>query len=89
MVRALATEDVKGSQWIKVLGKEVGGDSLLGITMGMGVGIIGFGRSDWNIRLAVGLATTTMVTSTANVSSLFLYFSIATVIIGSGTGWWM
>ncbi|WP_342347195.1 magnesium transporter [uncultured Nitrospira sp.] len=118
MVRALATEDVKGSQWIKVLGKEVGVGSLLGITMGMGVGIIGFGRSDWSIGLAVGLATTAfvlvsnligvlfpvalnffridpavasspMVTSTADVTSLLLYFSIATVIIGGGTGWWM
>lgn len=118
MVRALATEDVKGNQWIKVFGKEVGVGSLLGITMGMGVGIIGFGRSDWSIGLAVGLATTaivlvsnligvlfpvalnffridpavassSMVTSTADVTSLLLYFSIATVIIGGGTGWWM
>ena len=116
MVRALATEDVKGPQWIKALGKEVGVGSLLGLTMGMGVGMIGLARSDWSIGLAVGLATTAivlvsnligvlfpvalnffridpavasspMVTSTADVTSLFLYFSIVTVIIGSSSAW--
>lgn len=116
MVRALATEDVKGTQWIKILGKEMAVGGLLGITMGMGVGFIGIVRSDWNIGLAVGLATTAivlvsnllgvllpvalnflridpavasspMVTSTADVTSLFLYFSIATYIIGGATAW--
>lgn len=116
MVRALATEDVKGSQWIKALGKEVGVGGLLGITMGMGIGMIGLVRSDWSIGLAVGLATTAivlvsnligilfpvalnffridpavasspMVTSAADVTSLLLYFSIATVIIGGSTVW--
>ncbi|MEO8325560.1 MAG: magnesium transporter, partial [Nitrospirota bacterium] len=71
MVRALATEDVKGSQWIKVLGKEFGVGSLLGITMGMGVGIIGFGRSDWSIGLAVGLATTAIVLVSNLIGVLF------------------
>lgn len=114
MVRALATEDVKGSQWIKALGKEVSVGGLLGITMGMGIGILGLVRSDWSIGLAVGLATTAivlvsnligilfpvalnffridpavasspMVTSAADVTSLLLYFSIATVIIGGST----
>ncbi len=116
MVRALATEDVKGTQWIKILGKEMAVGSLLGITMGMGVGFIGLARSDGNIGLAVGLATTAivlvsnligvlfpvalnflrigpavagspMVTSTADVTGLLLYFSIATFIIGGGAVW--
>lgn len=116
MVRALATEDVKGSQWIKALGKEVAVGSMLGLTMGVGVGMIGLVRSDWSIGLAVGLAMTAivlvsniigilfpvalnffridpavasspMVTSTADVTSLLLYFSIATVIIRSGSAW--
>jgi magnesium transporter len=118
MVRALATEDVKGNQWIRALGKEVGVGGLLGITMGMGIGMIGLARSDWSIGLAVGLATiaivlvsnligvlfpvalnffridpavasSPMVTSAADITSLLLYFSITTVIIGSSSGWGM
>lgn len=116
MVRAVATEDVKGTQWIKVLGKETAVGSLLGITMELGVGFFGLARGHWTVGLAVGLATTAillvsnlinvlfpvwlnflridptlasspMVTSTADVTGLLLYFSFATTIIVGGTVW--
>lgn len=61
MVRALALEDVKGAQWIKALGKEVAVGSLLSLTMGIGVGVIGIVSSDWSIGLTVGLAMTAIV----------------------------
>jgi magnesium transporter len=116
MVRALAIEDVKGAQWIKALGKEVAVGSLLSLTMGIGVGVIGIVSSDWSIGLTVGLAMTAivlasnligvlcpvalnfvrvdpavasspMVTSIVDITSLLLYFAIASVIIGSGSTW--
>ena len=114
MVRALAIEDVKGAQWIRALGKEVAVGSLLSLTMGIGVGVIGIVSSDWSIGLTVGLAMTAivlvsnligvlcpvalnfvrvdpavasspMVTSIVDITSLLLYFAIASVIIGSGS----
>jgi magnesium transporter len=116
MVRALAIEDVKGAQWIKALGKEVAVGSLLSLTMGIGVGVIGIASSDWSIGLTVGLAMTAivlvsnligvlcpvalnfvrvdpavasspMVTSIVDITSLLLYFAIASVIISSGSTW--
>ena len=114
MVRALAIEDVKGAQWIRALGKEVAVGSLLSLTMGIGVGVIGIVSSNWSIGLTVGLAMTAivlvsnligvlcpvalnfvrvdpavasspMVTSIVDITSLLLYFAIASVIIGSGS----
>ena len=117
MVRALATEDVKVSQWLNTVAKEIVVGCALGITMGIGIGMIGYWRGEFLIGLAVGLAmaaivlvsnllgvlfplvltklrvdpaiaSSPMVTSTADVTSLILYFSIASLILGGmeGTG---
>jgi magnesium transporter len=116
MVRALAIEDVKGTQWLRALGKEVAVGSLLSLTMGIGVAMIGIASSNWSIGLTVGLAmmaivlisnligvlcplalnflrvdpavaSTPMVTSIVDITSLLLYFGIATAIIGNGSTW--
>jgi len=105
MVRALATDDIQVSQWFNAVVKEIFVGSILGITLGIGVGLIGYWRGEATIRLAVGLAIAAivlvsnligvlfpviltklhvdpavagspMVTSTADVTSLILYFSI-------------
>ncbi len=110
MVRALATEDFRGSQWLNALFKEIAVGITLGVTLGMGVGLIGYLEGEWVIGIAVGLAmgaivlvsnllgllfpvimtklridpavaSSPMVTSTADITSLLLYFSIATFIL--------
>ncbi len=115
MVRALATGDVKVSEWIRVVVKEIAVGCSLGITMGIVVGLIGVWRGDYLIGLVVGFAMTAivlvsnllgvlfpvvltklrvdpavasspMVTSTADVTSLILYFSIATWILQGADG---
>ena len=115
MVRALATGDVKASEWLRVVVKEVGVGCSLGLTMGIIVGLIGVWRGDYLIGLVVGFAMTVivlvsnllgvlfpvvltklgvdpavasspMVTSTADVTSLILYFSIATLILQQANG---
>ena len=111
MVRALATEDVKATHWLNMVTKEIAVGAILGITMGIGVGMVGYWRGEFLIGLAVGsamvaivlvsnllgvlfpivltkfrvdpaVASSPMVTSTADVTSLILYFSIATAILG-------
>ena len=115
MVRALATEDFQGSQWLKAVMKEVAVGTTIGLTLGIGVGLIGYLEEDPVIGIAVGLAmgaivlvsnllgvlfpvfltklridpavaSSPMVTSTADVTSLFLYFSIATLVLGGIEG---
>lgn len=115
MVRALATKDVKASQWLNAVAKEIIVGGTLGVTMGIVVGLIGYWRGEFAIGLAVGsamaaivlvsnllgvlfpviltklhvdpaVASSPMVTSTADVTSLMLYFSIATFILGGFGG---
>ncbi|MEX2492460.1 MAG: magnesium transporter [Nitrospirales bacterium] len=110
MVRALATEDVRGSQWLNTVWKEIAVGSSLGLTMGIEAGCIGYIWGGPAIGLGVGLAmvaivvvsnllgvmfpvlmtklnvdpavaSSPMVTSTTDVTSLILYFSIATFVI--------
>ena len=61
MVRALATEDVKSSQWLAMVSKEMAVGGSLGITMGIGVGLLGYWRGEWAIAWAVGLAMAAIV----------------------------
>lgn len=111
MVRALATEDFKVSQWLNAVMKEIAVGTSIGLTLGIGVGLIGYLEEELVIGIAVGfamgaivlvsnllgvlfplvltklridpaVASSPMVTSTADVSSLFLYFSIATLVLG-------
>ncbi|MDT7043749.1 magnesium transporter [Candidatus Nitronereus thalassa] len=115
MVRALATENFTGAQWMKTLLKEIGVGSLLGITMGLGIAVLGIARNDWALGMTVGLAmgaivllsniigvlfpivlnyfrvdpavaSSPMVTSTADVTSLALYFAIATFVLTNAPG---
>ena len=110
MVRALATNDVKETQWLHAIVKEIGIGCILGVTMGLGIAILGVIRGDFIIGLAVGLAMTAivlvsnligaslpvlltklgfdpatasspMVTSTVDVTSLVIYFSIANLAL--------
>ena len=115
MVRALATENFTGAQWMNTLLKEIGVGSLLSITMGLGIAVLGIVRDDWSLGITVGLAmgaigllsnvigilfpialnyfrvdpavaSSPMVTSTADVSSLGLYFAIATFLLKNAPG---
>ena len=53
MVRALGTGDVKVSDWLKLLGKELLVAGFLGLTMGVGVYLIGFMRGGMEIGIIV------------------------------------
>lgn len=115
MVRALAIEEVKASQWLDTAWKELAVGSFLGLTMGIGAGCIGFAWGGIVVGVGVGLAmvavvvvsnllgvifpallaklgidpavaSSPMVTSTTDVTSLILYFSIVRVVIDSLQG---
>lgn len=110
IVRALATGDLKNSQWAQTITKEalVGGS--LGLTLSLGIGWLGILRGDWALGFTVALAmlaivlvsnllgvlfpfllaklgldpavaSSPMVTSTADVTTLLLYFSVAILIL--------
>ncbi len=115
MVRALAIEDVKVSQWLNTAWKELAVGSTLGLTMGIGAGCIGYAWGGIVVGVGVGLAmiavvvvsnllgvlfpvlltkvgidpavaSSPMVTSTTDVTSLILYFSIVRLVIDSLQG---
>ncbi|GJL57792.1 MAG: magnesium transporter MgtE [Nitrospirales bacterium] len=115
MVRALAIEDVKASQWLNTAWKELAVGSSLGLTMGIGAGCIGYAWGGIVVGVGVGLAmvavvvvsnllgvifpvllaklgidpavaSSPMVTSTTDVTSLILYFSIVRVVIDNLQG---
>lgn len=110
IVRALATGDLKNTQWVQTITKEtlVGGS--LGLTLALGIGWLGILRGDLALGLTVALAmlaivvvsnllgvlfpffltklgldpavaSSPMVTSTADVTTLWLYFSVAILIL--------
>jgi len=56
MVRALATGDVKLSDWSRMLGKEFLVSGILGLTMGFAVSLIGIFRGGPMIAIVVSLA---------------------------------
>ncbi|ENM3779667.1 magnesium transporter [Vibrio cholerae] len=55
MVRALATGEVVGRDWAKMLGREVVIAGLLGVTMAFAVSLLGFWRGGPEIALVVAL----------------------------------
>jgi magnesium transporter len=61
MVRALATEDVELSQWIRVILKELGEGLLLGLTMGIAAIILGYLIADLNVAIVVGVTMLALV----------------------------
>src|SRR5690554_1879305 len=73
MVRALATGDVKLTQWFKVLTKELFVGISLGTTMGLAGGLLGLFRGGYQIGLVVGLAMISIVV-VANVIGVVLPF---------------
>ncbi|WNM62568.1 magnesium transporter [Candidatus Nitrospira neomarina] len=110
MVRSLAIEDLKASQWLNTAWKELAVGSTLGLTMGIGAGCIGYAWGGIVVGVGVGLAmvavvvvsnllgvlfpvlltkldidpavaSSPMVTSTTDVTSLILYFSIVRLVI--------
>lgn len=110
MVRSLAIEDLKASQWLNTAWKELAVRSTLGLTMEIGAGCIGYAWGGIVVGVGVGLAmvavvvisnllgvllpvlltkldidpavaSSPMVTSTTDVTSLVLYFSIVRLVI--------
>ena len=61
MVRALATGDVKASDWIYLLGKEVGIALTLGLGMALAVSMVGVLRGGPEVAVVVGLTMTIVV----------------------------
>jgi magnesium transporter len=61
MVRALATEDVELSQWIRVIFKELGEGLLLGLTMGLAAIILGYFIADLSVAIVVGVTMLALV----------------------------
>jgi magnesium transporter len=61
MVRALATGDVRTSDWASMLGREVLVAALLGVTMALAVSVIGVVRGGPEIALVVALSMVVIV----------------------------
>lgn len=61
MIRALATGDVQGRDWFKMLAKELGVALLLGLTMAMAISPIGFVRGGGDIAMVVALTMLVVV----------------------------
>ncbi|RQD76693.1 magnesium transporter [Desulfonatronospira sp. MSAO_Bac3] len=61
MVRALATGDVKASDWLYLLGKEVGIALTLGLGMALAVSMVGIFRGGPEVAIVVGLTMTVVV----------------------------
>lgn len=61
MVRAIATGDVKLTQWFWALGREMAVAGFLGVTMGVASSILGLFRGGPEIGLVVGLAMVLLV----------------------------
>ena len=110
IVRALATNEVKMHEWLRVLGKEFFVGLSLGATMAVASFVLGWLRGGWEVGLIVGLsmlgivlftnlvgvvlpflltrlrfdpavASSPLITTVADASGLFLYFSIATWVM--------
>jgi magnesium transporter len=61
MVRAIATGDVRLTQWLWALGREMAVAGFLGVTMGVASSILGLFRGGPEIGLIVGLAMVLLV----------------------------
>lgn len=70
MVRALATGDVRARDWWRLWGRELGVSSVLGITMGVAVSLVGFWRGGSDIALVVAAAMVAVVVMGSMVGML-------------------
>lgn len=56
MVRAIATDDVRLSQWFSCVSKEVAVGMSLGAAMGLASAVLGLFRGGWMLGVVVGLS---------------------------------
>lgn len=61
MVRALATGDIKLSEWFKTIVKEASVGMALGLAMGLASSLLGIFRGGWAIGVIVGLSMAAIV----------------------------
>ncbi len=82
VIRALVTGDIKSSQWIQTIGKEILVGLLLGITLGILGGFLGLvrGHFRWDISLVVGISMLSIVI-VANLVGMILPFILAKIKI--------
>ncbi len=76
MVRAIATGDLKLSQWGKAIGKELLVGVSLGVALGLAAGVLGLFRGGLEIGLIVGL-TMVAIVLTANLIGAALPFVLS------------
>jgi magnesium transporter len=76
MIRAIATEDVKLNEWLKVVVKEIIMGLLLGATLGLLASLIGYFRGGYLIGVVVGLAMLAIIL-TANLIGAVLPFILS------------
>ncbi|MCC5988991.1 MAG: magnesium transporter [Pararhodobacter sp.] len=76
MVRALATGDVRMSDWGRMLGRELGVAAALGATMAVAVSSIGFLRGGADIALVVSL-TMVMIVIVGSLIGMMLPFLLS------------
>jgi len=81
MIRALATQDVRPSQWATAFAKEVAVGALLGLTLGalsalLGVFRGGWGEAGWTLGLVVGITMVAIVV-VANLIGMTLPFLLS------------
>ncbi|MGQ9780599.1 MAG: magnesium transporter, partial [Bacillota bacterium] len=73
VVRALATGEVKISQWLKVLFREIMVGLMLGLVMGLASGLLGLFRGGYRVGLVVGISMTAIIVL-ANLIGVLLPF---------------
>lgn len=61
VVRALSTDDLDLTNWLRAIGKELFVGSVLGAAMGLCTSLLGFWRGDWHLALVVALSMTAIV----------------------------
>lgn len=76
MVRGLATGDVSGRDWLKLLGREILVAAGLGVTMAVAVMAVGYVRAGYDIALVVAL-TMVLVVMIGSLIGMVLPFALA------------
>jgi len=61
MIRAMATGDVRGADWLGLLAKELGVAGLLGLSMALAVSVIGVYRGGMDVAVVVSLTMMVVV----------------------------
>ncbi|MCC6264257.1 MAG: magnesium transporter [Bryobacterales bacterium] len=61
VVRALSTDDLDLTDWLRAIGKELFVGCVLGASMGLCTALLGFWRGDWHLALVVALSMAAIV----------------------------